>query len=90
MKGEVCITRCNRIGGKGYRAQQFEIAKMPKLHVEELISHYAVDTMTLQKIESFRDHGRVRLSLEENIPQAKVGLSILTKVGLSKSEIHHN
>ena len=57
------------------------------LYVEELIGPYTVDTMPLKTIESFRDHGRVRLSLEENIPQARVGLSTLTEVGLSYDQI---
>jgi transaldolase len=57
------------------------------LYAEELIGPNTVDTMTLQTIESFHDHGRVRLSLEENIPQAKVELSTLAEVGLSYDQI---
>jgi transaldolase len=57
------------------------------LYAEELIGPYTVDTMTPKTIESFRDHGRVRYSLEENIPQARVGLSALTEIGLSYDQI---
>lgn len=57
------------------------------LYAEELIGPYTVDTMPLKTIESFRDHGRVRLSLEENIPQAKSVLSTLAEVGLSYDQI---
>ena len=57
------------------------------LYAEELIGPYTVDTMTLKTIESFRDHGRVRPSLEENIPQARVRLSTLAEVGFSYDQI---
>jgi transaldolase len=57
------------------------------LYAEELIGPYTVDTMTLKTIESFRDHGRVRLSLEENIPQARARLSALEEVGFSYAQI---
>ncbi len=57
------------------------------LYAEELIGPDTVDTMTLKTIESFRDHGRVRLSLEDNIPQARAGLAALEEVGFSYDQI---
>jgi transaldolase len=57
------------------------------LYAEELIGPHTVDTMTLQTIESFRDHGRVRLSLEENVPQSRAELSALAEVGFSYDQI---
>ena len=52
------------------------------LYAEELIGPNTVDTMPLETIENFRDHGRVRYSIEENIPQAKAELAALEEVGI--------
>lgn len=52
------------------------------LYAEELIGPDTVDTMPLETIENFRDHGRVRLSVEDNIPQAKAELAALEEVGI--------
>jgi transaldolase len=57
------------------------------LYAEELIGPYTVDTMPLETIENFRDHGRVRLSIEENIPQAHAALDALEKVGISYDQV---
>ncbi len=53
------------------------------LYAEELIGPDTVDTMTLTTIESFRDHGRVRPSVEDDIPQARAELAALAAVGIS-------
>lgn len=53
------------------------------LYAEELIGPDTVDTMPLETIENFRDHGRVRLSIEDNIPQARADLEALEKIGIS-------
>jgi transaldolase len=52
------------------------------LYAEELIGPNTVDTMPLETIENFRDHGRVRYSIEDNIPQAKAELAALEDVGI--------
>ena len=52
------------------------------LYAEELIGPNTVDTMPLETIENFRDHGRVRYSIEDNIPQAKAELASLEEVGI--------
>jgi transaldolase len=52
------------------------------LYAEELIGPDTVDTMPLQAIESFRDHGRVRLSIEDNLQEAKAVLEDLENVGI--------
>jgi transaldolase len=57
------------------------------LYAEELIGPYTVDTMTLKTIESFRDHGRVRLSIEDNILQARAELAALEEVGFSYDQL---
>ncbi len=57
------------------------------LYAEELIGSDTVDTMTLKTIESFRDHGKVRLSVEEQIQQARNQLAVLESVGISYDQI---
>lgn len=57
------------------------------LYVEELIGPDTVNTMPLKTIESFRDHGRVRPSLEENLSQAQAELAALEQVGINYDQI---
>ena len=52
------------------------------LYAEELIGPDTVDTMPLETIENFKDHGRVALTIENNIPQAKAELEMLETVGI--------
>ena len=52
------------------------------LYAEELIGPDTVDTMPLETIENFKDHGRVALTIENNIPQAKAELEMLESVGI--------
>ena len=57
------------------------------LYVEELIGPDTVNTMPLKTLESFRDHGRVRLSVEEDIPQARAVLTALEAAGIDYEQI---
>jgi len=57
------------------------------LYAEELIGPNTVDTMPLETIENFRDHGRVRLSIEDNIPQAKAEFAALEEVGIHYGQV---
>lgn len=57
------------------------------LYAEELIGPDTVDTMPLETIENFRDHGRVRLSIEDNIPRARAELEALEKIGISYDQV---
>ncbi len=52
------------------------------LYAEELIGPDTVDTMPLETIENFKDHGRAALTIENNIPQAKAELEMLESVGI--------
>ncbi|HEY6539550.1 MAG TPA: transaldolase [Ktedonobacteraceae bacterium] len=52
------------------------------LYAEELIGSDTVDTMPLETIENFKDHGRAELTIENNIPQAKAELEMLESVGI--------
>jgi transaldolase len=57
------------------------------LYAEELIGPNTVDTMPLETIEKFRDHGRVRLSIEDDIPQAHAVLDALEQVGIHYDQV---
>jgi transaldolase/glucose-6-phosphate isomerase len=53
------------------------------LYVEELIGRDTVNTMPAVTLEAFRDHGRVRPSLEENPAEAQRVMEDLQRVGIS-------
>jgi len=57
------------------------------LYAEELIGPDTVDTMPLETIENFKDHGRAALTIENNIPQAKAELEMLESVGISYNAV---
>jgi transaldolase len=57
------------------------------LYVEELIGPNTVNTMPLKTLESFRDHGRVRLSIEEDIPQARAVSTALQAAGIDYDQV---
>ncbi|HEY6409582.1 MAG TPA: transaldolase [Ktedonobacteraceae bacterium] len=57
------------------------------LYAEELIGPDTVDTMPLTTIENFRDHGKVRLSIEDNIQEAKAELAALEEVGIHYNQV---
>jgi transaldolase/glucose-6-phosphate isomerase len=57
------------------------------LYAEELIGPDTVDTMPPATIDAFRDHGRVRNSLSEDVPTAQKTMDDLAKVGVSIKEV---
>src|SRR5882672_8294291 len=57
------------------------------LYVEELIGPDTVNTVPPATLDAFRDHGKVRDSLEENIEEAKRVLAELEKSGISLDAI---
>ncbi len=57
------------------------------LYAEELIGPHTVDTRPLETVQNFRDHGRVRYSIEDNIPQAKAELAALEEVGIHYDQV---
>jgi transaldolase/glucose-6-phosphate isomerase len=57
------------------------------LYVEELIGPNTVNTMPPATLDAFRDHGKVRDSLEENIEDARRVLDELEKSGISLDAI---
>src|SRR6202167_2638920 len=57
------------------------------MYVEELIGPDTVDTMPPATVDAFRDHGRVRNSLTEDVPAAQKTMDDLAKVGVSIKEV---
>jgi transaldolase / glucose-6-phosphate isomerase len=57
------------------------------LYVEELIGPDTVNTMPPATMDAFRDHGRPRRSLEENVDEAHTVMRALAQRGLSMQEI---
>jgi len=52
------------------------------LYVEGLIGPRTVNTLPPQTYDAFRDHGRVRPTLEENLPEAERTIQELAAVGI--------
>jgi transaldolase/glucose-6-phosphate isomerase len=57
------------------------------LYVEELIGKDTVDTIPPATFDAFRDHGKVRNSLTENIAGATETMETLAKAGISMKEV---
>jgi transaldolase len=60
------------------------------LYVEELIGPNTVNTMPPATLEAFREHGRLRASLEEDLDSAHDTMEILAQVGISMHEVTEN
>ena len=57
------------------------------MYVEELIGPDTVNTMPLTTIENFRDHGHVRLSIEDHLLEAKTQLAALEEIGIHYNQV---
>ena len=57
------------------------------LYVEELIGPNTVNTVPPATLDAFRDHGKLRDSLEENVEEARHVLAELEKSGISLDAI---
>jgi len=57
------------------------------VYVEELIGADTVDTIPPATIDAFRDHGKVRPSLTENVEGAAKTMADLAKAGISMKEV---
>ena len=55
-------------------------------YVEELIGPDTVDTIPPATFDAFRDHGRPRASLEEDVPSARATMETLARVGISMKQ----
>ncbi|HZR56064.1 MAG TPA: transaldolase [Terriglobales bacterium] len=87
--------RWKRLADKGAQTQRVLWAststKNPKyrdvLYVEELIGPDTVNTIPPATFDAFRDHGKLRQSLTENIEEAKRVMDTLPKLGISMKEV---
>jgi transaldolase len=57
------------------------------IYVEELIGPHTVNTMPPQTVVAFLDHGHIRMSLEEGLPEARQALSDLEALGISMQAV---
>jgi len=57
------------------------------MYVEELIGADTVDTIPPATFDAFRDHGRLRPSLTENVEGAAKTMADLAKAGISMKEV---
>ncbi len=87
--------RWEKLAAKGARPQRLLWASTGTknkdysdvLYVEELIGANTVNTVPPATLDAFRDHGKLRDSLEENIDEAKHVLAELDKSGISLDAI---
>jgi len=87
--------RWKALAAKGAQTQRLLWAststKNPKyrdvLYVEELIGADTVDTIPPATFDAFRDHGRLRPSLTENVEEAAKTMASLEKAGISMKEV---
>jgi len=88
-------TRWEALAGKGAHTQRVLWAststKNPNyrdvIYVEELIGPDTVNTIPPSTFEAFRDHGRPRTSLEEDLGGAQDTMEALEQVGISMKEV---
>src|SRR6185437_16214454 len=84
-----------RLKAKGARVQRLlwastgtkNKAYSDVLYIEELVAADTINTIPPKTMDAFRDHGKVRASLEENIDQAERTMATLEKIGISIDEI---
>jgi transaldolase / glucose-6-phosphate isomerase len=57
------------------------------VYVEELIGPETVNTMPLGTLDAFRDHGRPRASLTENVSEADATMESLVRLGISMHDV---
>jgi transaldolase len=57
------------------------------MYVEELIGPMTVNTMPEETIRAFQDHGKVALTLEQGIDEAKQLFADLEKVGIDYDDV---
>jgi transaldolase len=88
-------TRWKALAAKGAQTQRLLWAststKNPKyrdvLYVEELIGADTVDTIPPATFDAFREHGKLRPSLTENVDGAAKTMADLAKAGISMKEV---
>jgi len=89
--------RWKALTAKGAQTQRLLWAststKNPKyrdvLYVEELIGADTVDTIPPATFDAFREHGKLRASLTEDVPGGAKTMQNLEKAGISMKEVTH-
>ena len=92
---EVGGARWKALAAKGAQPQRLLWAststKNPKyrdvMYVEELIGPDTVDTIPPATFDAFREHGKPRLSLTENVDAAAKTMASLERAGISMTEV---
>jgi transaldolase len=87
--------RWKALAAKGARTQRLLWAststKNPNyrdvMYVEELIGPDTVNTVPTNTLEAFRDHGKARPGLEENVEEAARTMASLSAAGISMKEV---
>lgn len=87
--------RWSALAAKGAQTQRLLWAststKNPKyrdvIYVEELIGADTVDTIPPATFDAFRDHGKLRNSLTEDVNAARTTMDNLSKAGISMKEV---
>jgi transaldolase/glucose-6-phosphate isomerase len=83
--------RWKKLADKGAKAQRLlwastgtkDKAYSDVLYIEELIGPDTVNTVPMATLDAFRDHGKLRNSLEEGVPAAEQALAGLARAGIS-------
>ena len=91
----IATPRWKALAAKGAQTQRLLWAststKNPKyrdvLYVEELIGAETVDTIPPATFDAFRDHGKLRNSLTENVAGADTTMSDMEVAGISMTEV---
>jgi transaldolase len=87
--------RWKKLAAKGAKTQRVLWAststKNPNyrdvMYVEELIGPDTVNTVPPNTLDAFRDHGRSRVSLTEDVPAAEQTMKTLAQLGISIDEV---
>jgi transaldolase / glucose-6-phosphate isomerase len=94
-KGLFSGPRWEKLHAKGARVQRLLWASTGTknkeysdvLYVEELIGADTINTVPPATMDAFRDHGKVRAKLEENIDEAKQMMAALDRCGISIDKV---
>jgi transaldolase/glucose-6-phosphate isomerase len=94
-KRVITSTRWKNLADKGARVQRLlwastgtkNKAYSDVLYVEELIGHDTINTVPPATLDAFRDHGKLRDSLEQDVPGAEHVLADFSRAGISLDAI---
>ena len=87
--------RWERLAAKGARVQRplwaSTSTKNPDyrdvIYVEELVGPHTVNTMPMNTVEAFADHGVARRSVDSDLDRARADLAALAELGISLDEV---